>query len=385
MNHETGELLMIRILTSGESHGNTLTGIMEGMPSGLSIEGKYLDHHLARRQKGYGRSERMRKPDTAEITSGLYKGKTTGSPVTCIIKNQSGNDGLKDARFGSEVFIPRPGHADYAGAEKYRLNDLRPVMERASARETAMRVALGSIARRLLEEFGICIASHVLQVGPVRISPDAAGANLAPADILDRTEHSEMNVIDPEAEKEMIAMIKKTGKEGDSLGGIIELVADGLPAGIGSYQHPDRRLPGLIMQAVGSVPGAKGVEIGDGFLFAGQKGSGSQDEFLIRNGQVTRITNHCGGIEGGMTTGQTLILRAVMKPIPTIQKRLKSFDIRSLASAEAHYERADVCAVPAFGVIAESMLALALVNPFLEKFGGDSVSEIMDSFKRNVR
>ncbi len=369
---------MIRFLTAGESHGRELTGIIDGIPAGLHIDSSYINYHLKRRQHGYGRSERMLVPDEAEIVSGLHNGKTTGAPVTCIIRNQQENSAV----LNQEVFIPRPGHADETGFKKYRLVTIRPVMERASARETAMRVALGSFARKLLEEFRIIIASHVIQIGPIRISPEAHAASKKAEDILRLSETSVLHVTDPEAEGQMIRLIDKTKQDGDSLGGIAEILGDGLPAGLGSYRQSNARLGGLIMQSVGSIPGAKGVEIGDGFGFATVTGSEAADEIMIRNGKPERLSNHNGGLEGGMTTGQQLIVRAAMKPIPTIKKALSSYDIRTSTPAGAHYERADVCAVTSFGVVAESMLALTLINAFLEKFGGDSMEEIRERFYR---
>ena len=371
---------MIRFLTSGESHGKILTGILEGMPSGIEIQEDYINRHLARRQTGYGRSGRMKQPDTVDLVSGLYKGKTSGSPITCIIRNQSGNDWLHETGDSHDVYIPRPGHADFTGLRKYRLDNIRPVIERASARETAMRTALGAIALKFLEEFSIRIISHVIQIGPVRISDEWLSRNISIKDIVDKTAGSRLNVIDPDTELFMMKQIDQSVESGDSLGGIIELIAEGLPAGLGSYQHPDRRLTGLIMGAVGSIPAVKGVEVGEGFMIAKHEGSRAQDEFLVNNGVVVRTSNRCGGLEGGMTNGQSLIIRAAMKPIPTIRNPLSSFDIRNLMPAEAHYERADTCAVPAFGVIAESVLALTLVNPFLEKYGGDSLEEIKERF-----
>jgi chorismate synthase len=374
---------MIRFLTSGESHGKKLAGILEGMPAGLDLSESYINYHLSRRQKGFGRSDRMKQPDTVEIVSGIYQEKTAGSPITCIIKNNPDNDWLYEPGQDRDVYIPRPGHADYEGLQKYRFDTIRPVIERASARETAMRVALGSITRKFLEECNIIIASHVIQIGTIRIDKKYFSSIISASEILQRTESSPLNVIDPAAEKFMTELITHVREEGDSLGGIIELIADGLPPGLGSYRHCDKRLTGMIMQAIGSIPGAKGVEIGDGFSLAGRMGSDSQDEFSVHEGKISRLTNHYGGLEGGMTTGQPLIIRAVMKPIPTIRKSLSSFDIRTKAPSDAHYERADVCAVPAFGVIAESMLALTLINPFLEKFGGDSVQEIKERYPIN--
>lgn len=366
---------MIRFLTAGESHGREITGIIDGLPAGLEIDLSYMQYHLSRRQHGYGRSERMSVPDEVEIVSGLYNGKTTGAPVTCVIPNR-----LSSADFSKEVFIPRPGHADETGLKKYKYDNFRPVIERASARETAIRVALGSFARKFLEEFQIVIASHVIQIGTVKISPEVFFSPKKAEDILRLSETSVLHVADSAAEQEMIRLIDQAKQDGDSLGGVVEILADGLPAGLGSYRQWDARLGGLIMQTVGSVPGAKGVEIGDGFGLASVTGSRAADEFVIRNGKPERLSNHNGGLEGGMTTGQPLVVRAAMKPIPTIRKALSSYDIRTNTPADAHYERADVCAVTSFGVVAESMLALALVNPFLEKYGGDSVGEIKQRF-----
>lgn len=373
---------MVRWLTSGESHGSCITGIIDGIPAGLTLEEEYINYHLQRRQKGYGRSARMQIPDKAEILSGLNQNRTTGAPLTIMIRHRESAE--TEPGF-AEVWIPRPGHADDAGRKKYRLDNFRPVIERASARETAMRVALGSVARKFLEEFSVYIASHVVQIGQVRIAPNIFFHTKKASEILRYTQNSQLHVLDREAEDAMEFVIHEAQRKQDSIGGIIEIVTDGLPVGLGSYRQWDCRLSGLLMQAIGSIPGCKGVEIGDGFAMAAMPGSECADVFIQKNHRWRRKTNHAGGIEGGMTNGEPLILRAVVKPVPTIPQPLPSYDIRTDEPASMHYERADTCVVNAFGVVAEAMVALTLINPFLEKFGGDSIEDIRKNWENSQR
>lgn len=387
---------MIRFLTAGESHGKGLSGIIEGMPAGLELTAEYIDHQLYRRQQGYGRGGRMKiESDRAEILSGVRLGKTIGSPIGLLVWNKDWKnwqdimpiEALKGAEKIKKVTLPRPGHADLAGILKFGFDDIRPVIERSSARETAMRVALGSIARKLLEEFGITIASHVLQIGKVKWqTADGKLDGMTISEITKLSDASEVRALDTNDSKKMIAEIKTAQKKGDSLGGLFEVVVDGLPAGLGSYTHWDKKLDGILAQHICSIHAIKGVEIGDAFANAGKFGSDVHDEiFYDKKNGFYRKTNRSGGLEGGVTTGERLIIRGAMKPIPTLARPLMSVDISTKKPASAHKERTDTCSVPAAAVVAEAMTALALINPFLEKFGGDSINEIRRHFKPQRR
>lgn len=378
---------MIRYLTAGESHGQGLTGIIEGIPAGLELVAEYIDHQLFRRQQGYGRGGRMKiESDRAEILSGVRFGKTIGSPIGLLVRNKDSEnwkeimeiEAKKNAEKIKKVTLPRPGHADLAGVLKFGFDDIRPVIERSSARETAMRVALGSIARKLLEEFGISMASHVIQIGKVRVqNTEDRIRNFTTSKITGLSDDSEVHALDANDTKKMIAEIKAAQMQGNSLGGIFEVVVDGLPAGLGSYTHWDKKLDGILAQSICSIPAVKGVEVGDAFENAEKFGSEVHDEiFYDRKKGYYRKTNRSGGLEGGVTTGERLILRGAMKPLPTLARPLMSVDITTKKPASAHKERTDTCSVPAAAVVAEAVTALALVNPFLEKFGGDSVEEI---------
>ncbi|MCB0832504.1 MAG: chorismate synthase [Bacteroidetes bacterium] len=375
----------MRILTSGESHGRGLLGILEGMPAGLEITAAYIDTQLKRRQQGYGRGGRMKiEDDRIEIISGIRFGKTIGSPVGVLLWNKDWENWkdqmtVEPGEVTKKTTVPRPGHADLAGIQKYGFDDTRPVIERSSARETAMRVALGTIARRLLEEFGITIASHVVQIGDVWA--DEALANSIRSRSLDEisrlSDSSEVRTLDEETGEKMMEAIRTAQQSGDSLGGVFEVHVDGLPAGLGSYTHWDKKLDGILAQHICSIHAIKGFEIGDAFHNAGMRGSEVHDAIYhdIDRGYY-RKTNRSGGLEGGVTTGERLILRAAMKPIPTLARPLPSVDIHTHEEVSAHRERTDSCSVPAASIVGEAMTALALVNPFLEKFGGDSVDEI---------
>jgi len=370
-----------RFSTAGESHGKALTAIIEGMVSGLALDAEYIDGELKRRQAGYGRSSRMKlEKDRVEITSGLWCGLTTGSPISLLIPNRGWRDWEAEP-----VFSPRPGHADLAGVVKYGLGDIRPILERASARETAARVAAGAVAKRFLEELGIAIHSHTIAIGRCRCEPgEAISINWK------RVETSPVHCADARMGKQMMAAIDRAKAGGDTLGGIFEVVALGVPVGLGSYVRWDSRLDGRIAAAIMSINAVKGVEIGDGFALAGVRGSQAQDVIepgsprSLRGASATkqslpwrRPTNHAGGIEGGMSNGEAIVVRAVVKPIATLAKPLDSIDLRTGRKAEAHYERSDVCVVPAAGVIAEAMLAVVLADACLEKFGGDSLKETL--------
>jgi len=363
-------------VTAGESHGKGLTAVIEGFIAGLPLEAEDINRELKRRQGGYGRSARMQmEEDRAEITAGIYKGLTTGNPIAIFISN-------RDWREVEPVTCPRPGHADLAGVTKYDLNDIRPVIERASARETAARVAAGAIARRFLEELGIAIHSHTISIGGVETSPQGEVNSID----WQQVERSPLHCADAGAEKEMIAAIDAARVDGDTLGGVFEVVAHGVPVGLGSYAHWERRLDGIIAQAVMSIQGVKGVVIGSGFALAEVRGSQAHDAIAPNlEGEQgglpwRRLSNRAGGIEGGISNGEPLVVRAVIKPIATLAAPLPSMDLRSGEAIKAHYERSDISVVPAAGVVAEAMLAIALAEACLDKFGGDSLRETMANY-----
>lgn len=386
MNH-------LRYFTAGESHGQALVGILEGMPAGLAIDEEYIAAQLHRRQQGYGRGGRMRiEKDRAVILSGVRFGKTLGSPIALQIENLDWKNwqekmsvapsaGLENT---PKVEVPRPGHADLAGAIKYGFDDIRNVLERASARETAMRVALGSVAKKFLEEFGIGIASHVWQLHNVRsrfsvldYGKPASLFNFPATELNARADASPVRCLDSEAEQQMIARIDEAKAQRDTLGGIFEVAAFNVPVGLGSYVHWDRRLDARLAAAMMSIPAMKGVEIGDGFSGATRWGSEVHDRIFHRTERgYYRDTNNAGGLEGGVTNGQPLVLRVAMKPISTLMRPLDSVNMRTKAATPAHIERSDVCALPAAGVIGEAMLALVLAEAVLEKYGGDAIEEI---------
>jgi chorismate synthase len=374
--------MALRFLTAGESHGRALTGILEGLPAGLELSTGDIDGELARRQGGHGRGGRMKiESDRAEILAGVRWGLTLGSPITLAIENrdwENWQEGMSaEAGHGGAikpVTRPRPGHADLAGALKYGHRDIRNVLERSSARETAMRVALGAAAKKFLSEFGVSLGSHVTAIGPVGASTEGDLAELFKA-----AEVSPVRCPDRAASEEMVRLIDRAGEEGDSLGGVFEVFALGVPPGLGSHVHWDRRLDGRLAQALMSIQAVKGVEAGLGFEAARRFGSKAMDE-IVPAGKgsavpFTRKSNNAGGIEGGMSNGMPIVLRAAMKPIPTLKRPLKSVDIETGKAVEAAYERSDVCAAPAAAVIAEAMAALVLAGAFLEKFGGDSMEE----------
>ena len=381
MQNAAGRIM--RYLTAGESHGPALVGIVEGLPAGLKIEEDYLQRQLARRQGGYGRGGRMAiEKDQIQFLAGVRFGRTTGSPLALMIANKDWQNWQEvmsphpaaetDAR---KITCPRPGHADLAGGIKYFHRDLRNVLERASARETAMRVAIGNIAALLLNHFQIRGAGYVCALGGVEAAPrpPAWGVEM----IRRKTVSSQLYCLDGEAEQQMIAAIDRAREEGDTLGGIFEVVVEGLPPGLGSHVQADRRLDGRLAGALMSIPGIKGVEIGLGFAAAAKQGSEVHDTMRFAAGKrISRASNHAGGLEGGMTNGEPLVIRAAMKPIPTLQKALSSIDLATGKTEDAAVERADVCAVAAAAVIGEAQVAWELARAFLEKFGGDSLLEI---------
>ena len=387
--------MSLRYLTAGETHGPQLTAIIEGLPSHLQLDFEALNFELARRQKGYGRGRRMQiEKDTAKIVGGVRHGYTTGAPVALVVENNDWKHWQKIMNIepieGTDeekrrVHRPRPGHADLNGGLKYNHKDLRNVLERSSARETAIRVAVGAVAKQLLERFGIRIAGHVIRIGEIEAPPH----NL-PLDELARvTEASSVRVADPETEKKMEAYIDKIKQEGDSIGGIVECIVEGVPVGLGSHVQYDRKLDGRIAQAVMSINAFKGVEIGIGFEAGKLPGSKVHDEILYSEERgYYRATNRLGGFEGGMTNGQPLRVRAAMKPISTVPRALSTVDMATGEEASAIHQRSDVCAVPAAGVVVETMVALVLARAALEKFGGDSLAETranIDNYLRMVR
>lgn len=390
---------MIRYLTAGESHGPGLTGIVEGIPAGLALSENDIAHHLMRRQQGYGRGGRMAfEKDVATINSGVRFGKTIGSPIALYMENRAyQKDDTGWPRLMSKapvegdiekITLPRPGHADLAGVQKFRFDDIRPVIERSSARETAMRVACCSIARKLLQHFGIEIGGHVLRIGnagytnwdEVRSQSDElieAGADA----LYKAADESEVRCLNAQLSEEMREEIKKRRKEGSSLGGVYEIVITGLPAGLGSYTHWDKKLDGQLAQAILSIQAMKGVEVGMGFESGRKTGHQVHDEIIHDGKTFGRRTNRMGGIEGGMSTGMPVIIRGVMKPIPTMLNPLQTVDMHTLQPTQTRYERSDVCALPRAVVVAESVVAPVLANALLQKYGGDSISEIEERFR----
>jgi chorismate synthase len=376
---------VLRFLTAGESHGQALVVVVEGLPAGLPVTVDDLSAELARRRLGFGRGPRMRfEQDDVEILGGVRHGRTLGSPVSIIIRNTEWpkwQEEMSVAPGATEKPLrqPRPGHADLAGMQKYGFDDARDVLERASARETAARVAAGTLAKLLLGRLGANILSHVVQLGAATAS---VNERPKPAD-LERIDDSEVRCFDPAAEAAMIDEVKAAAKAGDSLGGVVEVLGYGVPIGLGSHVHWDRRIDGLIAQAVMSIQAMKGVVLGDGWDVAGKRGSEAHDEILWDDASAgyQRETARAGGVEGGMTTGGLLVVRAAMKPLATLNRPvLRTVDVETKQETVSFKERTDVTAVPAAGVVAETMVALVLAGEALRKFGGDSVTE----FERNA-
>jgi chorismate synthase len=371
---------MLRYLTSGESHGPQLTVIIEGLPSGLEISEDDLRRDLARRQGGHGRGGRQKiETDFARIVSGVRGGFTIGSPVTLVLENKDHVNWTAEMTASKEGFAPkpvtklRPGHADLAGALKYGHTDIRNVLERSSARETATRVAAGGLARKLLAHFGIEILSFTQSIGTVDIGYDGVNSDTV---TVDEIEASPVRCPDPEASKRMVAEIDEVGDKGDTVGGTFRIIARGVPLGLGSYVHWDRKLDGRLAQAVLSINAIKAVEFGAGFEGAARRGSQFHDEIDYQDGRFRHRTNRAGGLTGGVTNGEPIDLRVAIKPISTMKTPLPSIDLNTKEKVQAHYERSDVCVVPAAGVIGEAVVALTLADAFLEKFGGDSMPEL---------
>ncbi|MQA89897.1 MAG: chorismate synthase [Gemmatimonas sp.] len=380
---------MFRFSTAGESHGPVLISLIEGVPAGLPVVAEQIDRELRRRQGGYGRGGRMRiESDRADIRSGVRHGETLGSPIALQIRNRDWEnwtlamsaaplEGDVDEEDLRPVYLPRPGHADLVGVLKYDRYDARDILERASARETAARVAAGSIAKRLLEEIGVRIGSHIVMLGGI----EAKLPDVVPEDLNASSDASPVRCLDPEAEGRMIEAIDDAKRNGDTLGGVFEVVVRGLPIGLGSHVSWDRKLDGRLAGAVMSIQAIKGVEIGMGFESGARPGSRVHDEIVVDDSGYGRAGNAAGGLEGGITTGLPVVVRAAMKPISTLMRPLRTIDIRTGERGDAVRERSDVCALPAAGVVGEAMVAIVLASAVLEKFGGDSLGELRRNFE----
>jgi chorismate synthase len=388
---------MLRWLTAGESHGPELLAIVEGLPAGIPVTLDEIRLDLARRKLGYGRGARMKfEQDELNISGGVRHGLTLGGPVALRIGNTEwpkwaevmspepvDADKLTRGR-GAPLVRPRPGHADLVGMQKYDFDEARPVLERASARETAARVALGAVARAFLAGLGVQLVSHTLSIGPVRVPEGSALPRPSDVDALDA---DPLRCFDAATSALMVAEVDAAHKDGDTLGGIVEVLAYNVPPGLGSFVHWDRRLDSQLAAALMGIQAIKGVEVGDGFLTTTRRGSQAHDELVQVDDEILRSSDKAGGTEGGMSTGTVLRVRAGMKPIATIPRALRTVDITTSEPAPAHHQRSDVCAVPAAGVVAEAMVALVLANSMLEKFGGDSLTETkrnLDAYLANI-
>jgi chorismate synthase len=380
--------MSLRLITAGESHGPGLTCIVEGLPAGLALRAEDIDADMARRQLGHGRGGRMKiERDAAEVTGGVRHGHTLGGPIALRVANRDYANWEERmnpwpvAQEIPEVHLPRPGHADLVGAWKYRQSDIRNILERASARETAARVAGGALAKAFLAALGVQVRSHVVQIASVHAPAPATGAQLTVEDFAE-VDASPVRCLDPEASRAMVAEINRLRKANESLGGVFEVQAFGLTPGLGSHVSWEERLDGRLAGAILSIQALKGVSIGDAFTVAGVPGSEAHDEiFHSPERGYYRETNRAGGLEGGMTNGQPLIVRGAMKPLPTLTKPLRSVDIATLAPAEALRERTDSCTVPAAGVVGEAMVAFVLANAYRAKFGGDHIDDVREALR----
>ncbi|MFN4846312.1 MAG: chorismate synthase [Rhodoluna sp.] len=385
---------MLRWLTAGESHGPELTAIIEGLPAGVPITSEIIQTALARRRLGYGRGARMKlEQDELRITGGIRHGLSLGGPISLSIANTEwpkwqqvmSADPITEELSGARaepLTRPRPGHADFTGMQKYGFDEARPVLERASARETAARVALGACASTFLNYLGVSLVTHTVAIGAVSGNPEPPH----PRDV-ERIDEDPVRASDSHLSAQMVAEVDRAHKEGDTLGGVVEVLVYGLPPGLGSFVHWDRRLDSKLAGALMGIQAIKGVEVGDGFESAKRRGSEAHDEISLHDGLVSRSSSRAGGIEGGMSTGQVLTVRAAMKPISTVPRALKTVDVATGEKATAHHQRSDVCAVPAAGIVAEAMVALTIADAILEKFGGDSVSETkrnLESYLQNL-
>jgi len=380
-------LKKISYMTAGESHGKGLIGIIEGIPAGMNITEEYIEKDLLRRMQGHGRGGRMKiEKDHAEIFSGVRHAVTLGSPISLLIKNfdwVNWEDRMatgKPKKEHRKVSMPRPGHADLAGVMKYGLDDIRNVLERSSARETAMRVAIGAVCRKLLEEVGITVGSRVYQIHNI-VDNTPVSNDMGLKELNDTVDASPVRCFDKDAEKKMMDVIDEARNNGDSVGGSFEVIAKGLPYGLGTYINADGKLQARISQAMMSVNAFKGVELGAGFASSAVFGSELHDEILYEDNKITRASNNAGGIEGGMSNAQPIHVKVSMKPISTLIKPLRSIDLNTMEPKLAHKERTDSCAVPAASIIGESMLAIVLADALLEKFGGDN----LDQLKKHIK
>ena len=389
---------MLRWLTAGESHGPQLTAVLEGLPAGVEISTQDIQLALARRRLGYGRGARMKlELDQASFTGGVRHGKTMGGPIAIVIENTEwpkwqqimsadvvAEEELTGAR-AEALTRPRPGHADFTGMQKYGFLDSRPVLERASARETAARVALGEVASAFLRALDIKLVTHTVALGTVQAKDDLA---LPKPEHVDQIDEDPLRAFDSSLSAAMVAEVDKAHKDGDTLGGVVEVLVYGMPPGVGSFVHWDRRLDSQLAGALMGIQAIKGVEVGDGFETAKRRGSEAHDEIKVGDsGLVERMTDRAGGIEGGMSNGEIIRVRAAMKPISTVPRALQTIDVATGEEAKAHHQRSDVCAVPAAGVVAEAMVALTIANAVLEKFGGDSIAETrrnLESYLANI-
>ena len=379
----------IRFLTAGESHGKALMGIIEGVPAGLEIDGGYINTQLARRQKGYGRGGRMKiEKDQVQVLAGVRNGKTMGSPIGLMIENLDWENwkdimSIQTSSQASKVTLPRPGHADLAGVNKYDFKDIRDVIERSSARETTMRVALSCICRKLLEDLGISLCSHVTAIQDIESTlhfklDDFNSLN-------ERADSSLVRCLDKDVELKMIEAIDRAKKNGDSVGGQFEVIAQGLPYGLGSYVHWDRKLHAQISSMLMSINAMKSIEFGNINVIRSQTGSNVHDQMHNKGGKIKRVTNNSGGLEGGMSNSEPLVLRMTMKPLSSLVKPLDSVDIDSKEEKKAHKERTDSCAVPAASIIAENTLSFVLADAILDKFGGDSMKQLQAHYKLTAK
>lgn len=377
---------MLRFLTAGESHGPALSVILEGMPAGIAIQAKYISDELTRRRLGYGRGPRMKiEKDELEVLSGIRFGQSLGSPIGLLIRNSEWNKwqrvmSAEGSPAGNILTEPRPGHADLAGMMKYGVQDARNILERASARETAARTAAGALAKMFLSELGISVVSHVVAIGTARAS---GGIRPGPNET-ETVDASQVRCLDGEAESEMVRQIEAAGSDGDSLGGVFEVLVYGAPVGLGSHTHWDRRLDARLAFSLMSIPAVKGVEIGEAFAIASRRGSESHDEIFFDESGFHRHTSRAGGTEGGMSIGGEVILRAAMKPLSTLKRPLATVDVITKEPTSAFKERTDVCSVPAAAVVGEAVVALVIADAVLEKFGGDSLGDIRASLAHYV-
>ncbi len=380
----------IKYLTAGESHGLGLLGILEGIPSHLALDENYIQNQLARRQMGHGRSSRMKiESDYAQLYCGVRQGITLGAPIGLIIENKIAENwkesmSVTDNGYNQKVTLPRPGHADLAGIMKFGFDDIRNVIERSSARETAMRVAIGSICRKLLEEINISVCSRVIQIYNVT-DQSKIDSNLSYQDINQLADKSPVRCLNKKAEANMVKAIDNAKKNGDSVGGIIEIYCDGLPYGLGSYSQWNKKLQSKISETILSINAFKGIEFGKGFDISKEYGSNIHDEISFKDNNYQRNTNNAGGIEGGMSNAQPISIKISMKPIPTLVKPLNSVDINTHNSMKAHKERTDSCAVPAASIIAENLLCIVITDSILSKFGGDSMVQLKEHMKNTAK